>query len=184
MTKAMRQFTRARVLLQQRPLTIACAVGAVVLYLALRKPAARTVEADDDAAPPCDVLTNPAWAPRLSTLTELSLAGCGLSELPETIGACVSLKKLDLAKNDLADLPSSLENLKKLEILFVLGNRRMTKVPAVLARVASLTRLGTPRRPGSAATRRVRGRDRGAAAAGTWRQSVDGIAAPPRPRRG
>ena len=114
---------------------------AYIAYRTTRRPAGAATSTADDK-PPCDVLTNPAWAPRLSTLRELSLAGCGLTALPEAIGACVSLEKLDLARNDLVDLPRSVAELDKLEILFILGSRRMTRVPAVLAKVPSLTRLG------------------------------------------
>lgn len=94
------------------------------------------------SGPPCDVLVNPSWAPRLASLRELSLANCGLRELPKSIGKCANLTRLDLAGNDLADLPSSFAKLEKLEILFILGSRRMKSVPRVLAKMTSLTRLG------------------------------------------
>ena len=138
-------LTRARVLFLKHGLFVkaftACISLAYIAYRTTRRPAGAATSTADDK-PPCDVLTNPAWAPRLSTLRELSLAGCGLTALPEAIGACVSLEKLDLARNDLVDLPRSVAELDRLEILFILGSRRMTRVPAVLAKVPSLTRLG------------------------------------------
>ena len=129
------------VLLSQRRVAIIGALVAVaVLYTLAQKGDA--AEDDNDAPPPCDVLTNPRWAPRLSTLTELSLRNCGLKELPKAIGRCASLKKLDLGGNDLIDLPPALATCAQLEILFVLGSRRMARVPKVLAKMTSLTRLG------------------------------------------
>lgn len=91
---------------------------------------------------PCDVLTSQVWRSRLSTLTEISLARCGLKSLSPNIRYCVNLVKLDLAHNDLQTLPKELELLPKLEILFVLGSRRMTQMPSVLGRLKSVTRLG------------------------------------------
>ena len=126
------------VLLSQRRVALAGALVAFALLYAL----SRQDEAKENEEIPCDVLTNPRWAPRLPSLVELSLRNCGLTELPSSIGQCTSLKKLDLGGNDLTDLPSSLARCTRLEILFVLGSRRMTSVPKVLAQMTSLTRLG------------------------------------------
>ncbi|KAJ1452435.1 hypothetical protein M885DRAFT_526998 [Pelagophyceae sp. CCMP2097] len=127
----------------------ALALGYMIYRLFLQ------IQADDNAPdghkeprpqtadkPPCDVLTSPAWRGRLATLTELSLAGCGLTVLPSTIGLCTNLRKLDLGGNDLVTLPDELASCFRLEILFVLGSRRMTKLPPVLGRMSSITRLG------------------------------------------
>ena len=126
------------VLLSQRRVALAGALVAFALLYAL----SRQDEAKDNEEIPCDVLSNPRWAPRLPSLVELSLRNCGMTELPAAIGHCASLKKLDLGGNDLTDLPSSLAKCTRLEILFVLGSRRMTSVPKVLAQMTSLTRLG------------------------------------------
>ncbi|KAJ8600012.1 hypothetical protein CTAYLR_001854 [Chrysophaeum taylorii] len=91
---------------------------------------------------PCDVLTSDLWRPRLESLTELSLAKCGLRSLSPNIRYCVNLAKLDLAHNDLETLPEELAVLPKLEILFVLGSRRLRKMPEVLGRLKRVTRLG------------------------------------------
>ena len=142
-------WTRARVFALRHGLALKALTGLVavayVLYgrrRGVRGEAGGGVGGADGEAPPCDVLVNPAWAPRLSSLRELSLAGCGLESVPEAIGRCVNLEKLDLARNDLVDLPEALARLERLEVLFVLGARRMVAVPAVLARLPALTRLG------------------------------------------
>ena len=127
------------VLLSQRRVALA---GALVAFAVLYTLSQRSDEVKDNEEIPCDVLSNPRWAPRLPSLVELSLRNCGLTELPAAIGHCASLKKLDLGGNDLTDLPSSLAKCTRLEILFVLGSRRMTSVPKVLAQMTSLTRLG------------------------------------------
>ena len=36
----------------------------------------------------CHILTNVRWRPRLASLNELNLNGCGLTELHESIGLC------------------------------------------------------------------------------------------------
>lgn len=91
---------------------------------------------------PCDVLDSYEWRDRLGSLTEMSLARCGLTSISPNIGRCVNLVKLDLAHNDLETLPDELELLPKLEVLFVLGSRRMKTMPPVLGRLKSVTRLG------------------------------------------
>ena len=91
------------VLLSQRRVALAGALVAFALLYTLT----HKDEAKDNEEIPCDVLSNPRWAPRLPSLVELSLRNCGLTELPAAIGHCASLKKLDLGGNDLTDLPSS-----------------------------------------------------------------------------
>ena len=77
------------VLLSQRRVALAGALVAfAVLYAFSHKTRPRIMKSI-----PCDVLTNPRWAPRLPSLVELSLRNCGLTELPAAIGQCASLKK-------------------------------------------------------------------------------------------
>lgn len=91
---------------------------------------------------PCDVLDLVSWRGRLPTLRKLSLTNCGLKEVSPNIKLCVNLETLDLAHNDLTTLPDELALLSKLEILFVLGSRRMTTMPRVLGKLKTVTRLG------------------------------------------
>ena len=100
-------------------------------------------EAKDNEEIPCDVLIKPRWAPRLPSLVELSLRNCGLTELPAAIGQCASFKKARFRRQRPHGPADDLAKCTRLEILFVLGSRRMTSVPKVLAQMTSLTRLGT-----------------------------------------
>lgn len=96
----------------------------------------------DEEAPPCDVLTNPSWRRRLPALRKVSLKGCGLTAVPREIGRLASLVHLDLGGNDLVTLPDELALCANLDVLFVLGARRMTRIPRVLGSMPSITRLG------------------------------------------
>ena len=70
---------------------------------------------------------------KLLHLTDLKLAGCGLTEMPPEIGQLTMLEKFDVGGNLLSDLPASFANLISLRILFFLNNR-FTAVPEVSAR--------------------------------------------------
>ena len=70
---------------------------------------------------------------KLLHLTELKLAGCGLTEIPAEISQLTMLEKFDAGGNSLSDLPASFANLISLRILFFLNNR-FTAVPEVSAR--------------------------------------------------
>ena len=63
-------------------------------------------------------------------LTELKLAGCGLTEIPAEFGQLTMLEKFDAGGNSLTDLPASFANLVSLRILFFL-NTRFIAVPEV-----------------------------------------------------
>jgi len=91
---------------------------------------------------PCDVFERAEWTSRLPKVTEMNLAKCGLTSLSPRVALCSNLRKLDLAFNDLETLPMELAQLTKLEVLFVLGSRRMTRLPSVLRELTTVTRLG------------------------------------------
>ena len=56
-------------------------------------------------------------------VTGLSLRNCGLTSVPDAIGALTSLRDLDLTDNALTTLPHAMERLTSLERLSVDGNR-------------------------------------------------------------
>ncbi|PIN19963.1 Apoptotic ATPase [Handroanthus impetiginosus] len=70
-------------------------------------------------------------------LRVLDMEGLGLRKLSDTIGELVGLRYLGLRYNDLEELPSSLSRLKNLQVLDLLGNRRV-KVPNVIWKIDSL----------------------------------------------
>ncbi|XP_067932909.1 malignant fibrous histiocytoma-amplified sequence 1 homolog [Watersipora subatra] len=57
----------------------------------------------------------------LSSLEELNLSGCQLSQLPESLGSLTSLRKLDLSRNPIKVLPESITALSSLEELSLSG---------------------------------------------------------------
>jgi Leucine-rich repeat (LRR) protein len=77
---------------------------------------------------------------------ELDIAGLDLEVLPPEIGSLVNLKQLVLGKleenldlplgNKLTDLPEDLGQLKKLEILSVVGNR-LTTIPKSIEKLTA-----------------------------------------------
>jgi Leucine-rich repeat (LRR) protein len=52
------------------------------------------------------------WA-GIKRVTEIGLAECGLTTLPESIGALKSLKRLNILGNKLKTLPKSIKKLKE-----------------------------------------------------------------------
>ena len=74
----------------------------------------------------------------------LSLAGLGLSQLPESISSLTHLTRLDLSGNLLTELPEWLGELTALEALDLSGNRLMLLPPSLtrLSRLAQLDASG------------------------------------------
>lgn len=78
--------------------------------------------------------------PSLATLTglrELDLAANDLAEVPEFVAGLENLEALNLAHNRLRDLPPALGRLKKLNLLD-LGRNRFTRVPAPVMELSRL----------------------------------------------
>lgn len=80
-------------------------------------------------------------APALGALVSLDLRGAALTELPESIGICKQLLRLEIGNNQLQDLPESLASLPRLDILFAAG-AGFSELPPVLAKCSSLRMLG------------------------------------------
>ena len=73
--------------------------------------------------------------------TELRLTGCQLDQLPdELFELAPTLQLLDLAGNNLANLPERFATLEHLRVLFLLGNN-FTTVPACLGQLPELYML-------------------------------------------
>uniref|UniRef100_A0A7S4QXK1 Protein kinase domain-containing protein n=1 Tax=Alexandrium monilatum TaxID=311494 RepID=A0A7S4QXK1_9DINO len=77
----------------------------------------------------------------LGRLSALVLRGAGLSVLPDSIGHCSQLVRLDVGGNQLQDLPAALSSLPRLKILFASGGQ-FQQVPPVLADCAALRMVG------------------------------------------
>lgn len=68
----------------------------------------------------------------------LDCSQCKLSELPETIGSLVNLKKLILSENDIKEIPESIGNLKNLTHFDVSNNTHLGKLPKVIGDLENL----------------------------------------------
>ena len=80
---------------------------------------------------------------RISKLNKLSLNGCNISSLPDTIKYAKNLKQLDLSNNpSLTSLPDALLNCRQLQILFISSCPGIKRLPTVLGKMTSITRLG------------------------------------------
>jgi len=77
---------------------------------------------------------------KLPNLKRLSLDGCGLNEIPSSIGNLQHLRILELRDNSLTRLPPEIGNLKKLEILD-LGGNKLTKLPVEIRNLHNLHEL-------------------------------------------
>ncbi|KAG5564762.1 hypothetical protein RHGRI_000836 [Rhododendron griersonianum] len=75
-----------------------------------------------------------------SCFTELNLKDCHLSYLPVEIGNLISLRTLDLAKNNLSTLPDGICNLTCLKRLRLNGNK-VSNLPSGIGRLTSLESL-------------------------------------------
>lgn len=98
---------------------------------------ARVEAKGDDAVA---LLLQPA-ASVLGGLTSLDLRGAGLATLPDAIGLCQLLERLEIGNNRLQDLPEAMASLQRLDILFA-ANAGFMELPPVLAQCASLRMLG------------------------------------------
>jgi internalin A len=76
----------------------------------------------------------------LSALKDLSLRGCDLWTVPESIGSLTALTTLNISHNKLTRLPESLGNLTALNTLF-LHNNRLTTLPETVGHLSDLTTL-------------------------------------------
>jgi hypothetical protein len=112
-------------------------VAGVICVLVLRWLAGATAAPSPvGSAERCDLSAYVASGTAIG-LAALDLKDCGLSSLPASIIQFVSLKKLDLGRNALTDLPPLPQSL---EILFLLSNR-FTSTPASISALPRLRML-------------------------------------------
>ena len=84
-----------------------------------------------------------AWRTRKTKsgkLEKLAMAQCGLTSIPEHLGALDGLMYLDLHSNKLTEVPDDLVLLKSLKILYLHANR-LEKLPADFGKLKNLEEL-------------------------------------------
>ncbi|AHF17483.1 hypothetical protein NIASO_08555 [Niabella soli DSM 19437] len=77
---------------------------------------------------------------QLPNLTQLSLYGGGLTQIPESIYKLGNLRQLTISYNKISSIPKSILKLKKLEYL-ALNNTRVTEIPGWIKNMSSLKSL-------------------------------------------
>ncbi|CAK0791381.1 unnamed protein product [Prorocentrum cordatum] len=77
----------------------------------------------------------------LGRLGVLSLSGADLASLPEAIGHCSQVWRLDIGRTAIQTLPDAIASLPRLKILFA-ANGQFSEIPAVLARCPALRMVG------------------------------------------
>ena len=75
----------------------------------------------------------------LPALEKLDLGGNKLASLPAGVGRLSSLKELSLFDCDVTDLPASLGEIPSLQVVNVVKNPRLEKLPPSIAQNKALT---------------------------------------------
>lgn len=110
---------------------------ALLKYLRSRLPSAQEAEASTPTKD--DVI---AMAARLSiTSKELSLGGMGLAAVPSEVCASDEIKKVDLSRNSIEELPIALSSCSSLEVLILSRNKIKDWPGEVLKSLAKLSCL-------------------------------------------
>ena len=86
------------------------------------------------------IITLPKFINNFRSLRSLTLKGCRLANLPESIGVLSYLKILDLERNNLKTLPKSVSFLSSLKMLN-LKNNQVQKIPYSIGALTSLQYL-------------------------------------------
>ena len=86
-------------------------------------------------------MPDPVWDTLASDTEELVLAGNGLTEVSERIGALRALRMLDLGHNALTSLPDVIGDLPALTDFLYVHDNRLRALPATFARLSRLRYL-------------------------------------------
>ncbi|MFX1326731.1 MAG: hypothetical protein ACFE91_01120 [Promethearchaeota archaeon] len=81
--------------------------------------------------------TVPGFIKYFQSLQSLTLKGCRLCDLPESIGSFDHLRNLDLRNNNLKTIPKTISSLKSLKFLN-LSNNKLYKLPSSIGNLSTL----------------------------------------------